>query len=202
MWSMHTIIDWMLSINTGFEFEGSTSKHSLTCTYKHPICMPAIPFPLIYLKPFPLLLSLLLWLYSVSSTPFSPKASSKEDTHHFITLMNLVCFSRRGWPPVLQRQMPSVPRQLLLMFKVMQRDRLIKRRLGDALGPSLSHHGGSVTVRSRVLKPRRSGPPTATPCPRTHNTPGLLSPCFHHVTAVQLDLRWYRCSQRNISAMV
>lgn len=71
--------------------------------------------------------------------------------------MNLVGFSRRGRPPVMQRQMPPVPRQLLLMFKVMQRDRLIKRRLRDALGPSLSHHEGLVTSGSRVLQARHGG---------------------------------------------
>lgn len=184
---MHTIIDWRLPINTGFEFQGSTqtSKHSLTCTRKHTVRMPAFPFPPIYLKPVPLLLSLLLWLYSRSSSPFPPKASSKEDTHHFITLMNLVGFSRRGWPPVMQRQIPPVPRQLLLMFKVMQRDRLIKRRLGEALGPSLSHHEGLVTVGSRVLQPRQNGPPRA-PCPHTHTRASsslpLLSPCHRSST--------------------
>lgn len=46
------------------------------------------------------------------------------------------------------------PPQVLLMFKVMQRDRLIKRRLRDAKGPSLSHHDGLVTSSSRVLQCR------------------------------------------------
>lgn len=43
------------------------------------------------------------------------------------------------------------------MFKVMQRDRLIKRRFRDMLGPSLSLHDGLVTSRSRVLQPRDGG---------------------------------------------
>lgn len=71
--------------------------------------------------------------------------------------MNLVGFSRRGRPPVMQRQMPPVPRLPLLMFKVMQRDRLIKRRLRDVLGPSLSCHDGLVTSGSRVLQRRGGG---------------------------------------------
>ena len=75
-------------------------------------------------------------------------------TQHFIMLMNLVGLSRRGRPPIMQRQMPPVPHQPLLMFKVMRRDRLIKRRLRDALGPSLSHHDGLVASGSRMLQPR------------------------------------------------
>lgn len=71
--------------------------------------------------------------------------------------MNLVGFSRRDCLPIMQRQMPPVLPKLLLMFKVMQRDRLIKRRLRDALGPSLSCHDGLVTSRSRVLQPRDGG---------------------------------------------
>jgi len=81
----------------------------------------------------------------------------KEDKHHFITLMNLVGFSWRGCLHVMQRQMHPVPPQVLLMFKVMQKDRLIKRRLRDALGSSLSHHDGLVTRGSRVLQPRDGG---------------------------------------------
>lgn len=109
--------------------------------------------------------------------------------------MNLVGFSRRGRPPVMQRQMPPVPRQPLLMFKVMQRDRLIKRRLRDALGPSLSHHDGLVTSRSRVLQPRGGGRrmkmvpqehPLTYVHARTHipSSPPfpLLSPCHHSST--------------------
>lgn len=111
-----------------------------------PVSFEAYPFPSV---------SASLTLFSLSL--FLPKASFKEDTHHFITLMNLVGFSRMGRPPVMQRQMPPVPRQLLLMFKVMQRDRLIKRRLRDALGPSLSHHEGLVTSGSRVLQARHGG---------------------------------------------
>lgn len=86
--------------------------------------------------------------------------------------MNLVGFSRRGRPPVMQRQMPPVPRQPLLMFKVMQRDRLIKRRLRDALWPSLSRHDGLVTSGSRVLQPRhRGGRRMKMVPPRTNRSP-------------------------------
>lgn len=100
---------------------------------------------------FNFFLSLLLWL--LLSLSF-PSQGFLWGVHHFITLMNLVGFSRRGRPPVMQRQMLPVLRQPLLMFKVMQRDRLIKRRLRNALGPSLSHHDGLVTSGSRVLLPR------------------------------------------------
>ncbi len=146
---------------------------------------------------------------AASLTLFShslPKASFKEYTHHFITLMNLVGFSRRGRPPASQRQMPPVPRQLLLMFKVMHGDRLIKRRLRDALGLSLSRHDGSVTRGSRVWQ-RRNGcrrmkmvpkeHPLAYMYTHTHKPPSSS----HRTTAVQLDLRWYRCSRRDILAM-
>lgn len=71
--------------------------------------------------------------------------------------MYLVGFSRRCRPPVMQRQMLGVQRQLLLMFKVMQGDRLIKRRLREAPGPSFSHREGLVTNGSRVLLPRYKG---------------------------------------------
>lgn len=126
-----------------------------TPSHTQTTCKPS-PLSLLFdLKPVPVLFaSATLAFCSISLTPFPPKASFKEDTHRFITLMNLVGFSRRSCPPGMQRQMPPVPRQLLLMFKVMQEDRLIKRRLRDALGPSLSHHEGLVTSRSRMLLPR------------------------------------------------
>lgn len=57
----------------------------------------------------------------------------------------------------MQRRMPRAQRQLLLMFKVMRGDRLIKRRLGEAPGPSFSLREGSVTSRSRVLLPSYKG---------------------------------------------
>ena len=88
----------------------------------------------------------------------------------------------------MQRQMPPVSCQPLLMFKVMQRDRLIKRRLRDVLGPSLSHHDGLVTTGSRVLQPRDGGRriemvPQEQPltCIHTYieNPLLFLSPCPH-----------------------
>lgn len=125
-----------------------------------------------------------------------PKASLKECTRQFITLMNLVGFSRRGRPLVMQRQMPPATLQLLLMFKVMQRDRLIKRRLRDAPGPSFSRLEGLVTSGSRVSEPRDGGrrmetvPQEQPPHPHTHtaaysagkpSSPSfpLHSPCHH-----------------------
>lgn len=112
--------------------------------------------------------------------------------------MNLVGFSRRGHLPVMQRQMPPVPCQPLLMFKVMQRDRLIKRRLRDVLGLSLSHHDGLVTSRSRVLQPR-DGVRRMEMVPQEHPltcihiyTPtsafsfSLLSPCHHSSTGFMI----------------
>lgn len=107
----------------------------------------------------------LIWSITLSCFPRSAFHSwaadsfpfFQHDTHHFITLMYLVGFSRRCRPPVMQRQMPAVQRQLLLMFKVMQGDRLIKRRLREAPGPSFSHREGLVTSGSRVLLPRYKG---------------------------------------------
>lgn len=130
------------------------------CTYMHKHILINIYSPA-WLLSYKLNFSSHFIFFSVSASltlsltlPFPPKAFFEEHTHHFITLMNLVGFSRRGRPPVMQRQMPPVPRQPLLMFKVMQRDRLIKRRLRDVLGPSLSHHDGLVTSGSRVLLSR------------------------------------------------
>lgn len=113
--SLHSIIEWMLSINTSFKFEGSTQtsshtpSHAHTNTHTFTTCMPVVreaplslPFHFFFLS-VPLLQSL------YSHPPFLPKASFKEYTHHFITLMNLVGFSRRGRPLVMQRQMPPVP---------------------------------------------------------------------------------------------
>lgn len=110
--------------------------------------------------------------------------------HHFITLMNLVGFSRRGCLPVMQRQMPPVSPQVLLMFKVMQRDGLIKRRLRDALGPSLGPPWRIGDKRSRMVLLRDGGGRMKTTCHPSHpNFPMhrhtctkqepacLLSPC-------------------------
>lgn len=107
-----------------------------------------VPCHTFYLLRLTLLCSLRLFFF------FFPPS---RNACHFITLMYLVGFSRRSRPPVMQRQMLSVWHQLLLMFKVMQGDRLIKRRLRDALGLSLSRPAGLVTSGSRVLLPRLKG---------------------------------------------
>lgn len=135
-------------MNTSFEFQGSTQTSKKKQQQTKHCSFP--PFSFFFYV-------CLCFSDSFSHSLFPPKASFEEYTHHFITLMNLVGFSRRGRPPVMLRQMPPVPRQPLLMFKVMQRDRLIKRRLRDALGPSLSHHDRLVTSGSRVLQPRDGG---------------------------------------------
>lgn len=148
----------MLSITTGIEFQGSIQTR---CRWKlphlHQLLHALSCFFLIWFEAQTSQVSLLYLLPSQSHTPLLAEASFQQDSHHFFTLMYLVGFSRRSCPPVMQRQMLSVQRQLLLMFKVMQGDRLIKRRLRDALGPSLSHPAGLVTSRSRVLLPRPKG---------------------------------------------
>lgn len=111
---LHTVIDWLLPMNTSFEFQGSTQhtpSHAHTNTRRShtgPLLFPSHFISFFFFPSVPLLLSLLLWLSPLTLLPF-PKASFKECTHHFITLMNLVGFSRRGRPPVMQRQMPPVP---------------------------------------------------------------------------------------------
>lgn len=124
--------------------------------------------------------------------------------------MNLVSFSRRGSPPVMQRQMPPSPvrpSMPLLMFKVTQRDRLIKRRLRDAPRPSLGppwRIGGErvkgVATQRRREKSKNS-PRRKHPLTYIHrNLPLLGSPCSARASRVQRDLRSYRCShERRLS---
>lgn len=148
---------WLtLGITTGIEFQDSIQTR----------CRRTLPHVHQLLHASSFLLHL-IWSLNLSSFPAIPSTSSASHSfacwgflsagcaHHFITLMYLLGFSRRSRPPVMQRQMLSV--QLLLMFKVIQADRLIKRRLRDVLGPSLSHLAGLVTSGSRVLLPRLKG---------------------------------------------
>lgn len=173
-------------LNKSFKFQGSSLTGSHIPSHAHTNTITTR-------TPALLSLSLLFFLSVPLCLPSLPKASFKEYTHHSITLMNLVGFSRRGRPPRnAKTNAPCPPRLPPLMFKVMQGDRLIKRRLRDALRPSLSHHDGSVTSGSRVLQLRGGGRrmkmvPQEHPLTYIHtNLPPPLSPTLsrrHHSSA-------------------
>lgn len=162
--------------------ETNKAKHAHTSVHHLRVKLPLHLIDSAFVRHF---VSLLLRLLFILHFPL-PRLTL-QSTHTALSRWWIWWASQgEGVRPLMQRQMPPVPRQPPLRFNVIQRDRLIKRRLRDVPGPSLSRRDRLVTSGSRVLQPRHGGGRMET-LPQEHAlTPmhrqaspsvPLLSPC-------------------------